>query len=1108
MKSIVPGFRFYAVVLIVSMSAPVLAQGGSSAQSAMAFEITGAVKSGKLPLPGVTITAANSLTGKKYTTSTDVDGAFALQLPSRGKYVVRAELAGFAVATSEALINPTTPKQKVELEMTLLSRAPKPEEGVAGQVAQAMQALGATNGRGSQQLSLSVNAEGASANGNGGETPLPGMPALASSSDANNESFAVSGQMGNSQDFGLRNMDDLRDRLDQMRERGELQSMGPGGGPGGFGGPGGPGGGIMILGGPGGIGRGGRGSINFNKPHGTLFYTAGNAALDAAPYALSGPTDKPDYGSNRFGGMIGGPLNIPKIYNGGTKTFYFLNYTGSRSTTPYQVFSRVPTDLERAGNFSQTYYTSGPNAGKPVELFQTDGTPYASATLTAINPTAAALLNYIPHENLPGQALNYKYSNSADSDMDSLNFRLVHNFGAAGGLFGGGPMMGGGGGGRGRRVRNNINFGVNWMRSSSDVLRPFDTINGKSSTRGLNLNGGYSFGKNKFNSVLRVTYSMQKSSTSNYFANTQNVSGVDGLNIVGASSNPADWGLPGLSFTNFRGLSDIVPQYSRNRSLSINEMLFTSRGKHNVRFGGGWTHLWTDVTNNTNPNGMFTYTGLATSLAGANGTGYDFADFLLGKAQQTAIQYSPFEYNFLANSWNLFVQDDWRMRGNLTLELGLRYEYQGPYTEAHNRLVNLDVAPGFTAVAAVQPGQTGPFGGTYNSSLVNPDRNNFAPRIGFAWRALSKTVVRGGYGINYNLGQYRQVVTNLAYQPPFSFTQTNIASGGNFFGFQNGFPEVSPSTLTNNYGIDPNYRLGYVQMWNLNIQRELPKNLLLNIGYSGSKGTRLDIVRAPNRGPDGLRIPDVQSFLWESSEGSSIFHSGSVRLRKRMTSGFSVGGSYVYSKSIDNASSIGGGATVVAQNDLDLAAERGLSSFDMRHRLTGDFMYELPFGTGKHYLSKPSIARGIFGDWTWSGDFTVASGTPYTARVIGDFLDVARGTNGTLRADYTGAPISIGNPNIHQWFNTTAFTVPASGTFGNAGRNTIEGPGTVLFNMSISKNIPFKDMMGVEVRLDAQNVFNHPVYTGIDTTVNSPTFGQVISVGSMRKIQASTRFRF
>ena len=308
--------------------------------------------------------------------------------------------------------------------------------------------------------------------------------------------------------------------------------------------------------------------------------------------------------------------------------------------------------------------------------------------------------------------------------------------------------------------------------------------------------------------------------------------------------------------------------------------------------------------------------------------------------------------------------------------------------------------------------------------------------------------------------------------------------------------------------MDPNYRLGYVQIWNLNVQYELSSTLVMNVGYTGSKGTDLDLVEAPNRGPNGLLIPNVQAFLWDTSSGNSILHAGTLRLRRRMTHGMAAGGTYTYSKSIDNASSIGGTAVVVAQNPANLAAERGLSSFDMRHRLTGDFLYELPLGTGKKWLDSGGVWARVLGDWTWSGTFTVQSGTPWTARLLNAYSDVNSGVNGALRANYNGQPIQLSNPSVGEWFNTAAFSAPLTGQFGNAGRNTIIGPGMVDFDMALSKNFPIREAMGLQVRVSANNVFNTPHFTAIDTVVGSPTFGRVTAVGPMRTLQIASRFRF
>jgi hypothetical protein len=571
-------------------------------------------------------------------------------------------------------------------------------------------------------------------------------------------------------------------------------------------------------------------------------------------------------------------------------------------------------------------------------------------------------------------------------------------------------------------------------------------------------------------------------------------------------------------FTNFAGLNDITPLARRDRTWSLSDTVIWNHGKHNVRFGGDFRRIHLNTKTSKNARGSFIFTGLYTAQyvngAAVPGTGLDFADFLLGLPQQASVQYGANDYHFAANSWDVFIQDDWRVRGNLTISIGLRYEYVSPYTEKNHQLANLDAAPGLVAVtpvcvvAASGCETVGPYSGAFPATLVNPDRNNFAPRIGIAWKPMAKTVVRAGYAINYNTGQYASIVQNLSFQPPFDFTQTSIGTIATPLLLQNAFTPAPVTTTTNTYGVDRNYRLGYVQIWNLDIQRELTKTLVLNLDYNGSKGTHLDMFRAPNRTPTGLRITGVQPFLWETSEAASIMHGATVRLRKRMSQGLSVGGRYTYSKSIDNASSIGGGAVVVAQNDLDLAAERGLSSFDQRHRLTADYVYEFPFGTNKRWLSTATPASRIFGDWQWSGNISFATGLPFTARVLGSFSDVAGGVNGTLRANVTGEPVSVPESTVAQWFNTAAFAIPAPGQFGNAGRNTIEGPPTFSVNMAIAKTFNLGDSQGLEVRLQATNVFNTPQFTTIDTVVNSPTFGRVIGVGGMRKMQISARYRF
>ncbi len=1100
-------------------AAPQAGAGATNAPSA-GFSIQGVVRSGTTMLPGVSVAAAHSLSGRKVITSTNVDGSFRLNLPSKGRWVLHVEFAAFATQTAELVLTPAQPEATHDFELVLLSRVPKAAEqgGVAGGMNGSGHRgeLGSTSafGGGAQRLTMKADDAALAQSATLGEvdTSQANVSGLAASEDATNQSVSVNGRIGNAQSLGLQNMDDLHDRIDQMRARGQLGGSGfdsgnAGGGGFGLGGQGGGGGGRFRMG-------------SLTRPHGQIYYNASNAALDAAPYSLTGPSEKSAYGSNKFGAMVGGPLKIPHVYDDGGKTFFFMNYSGIRSSTPYDMFSHVPTEAERAGDFSGTLVN-----GSQVQLYdpQNAGALLGGGTSVPANRISAQALyllganpqniSYIPLPNVPGAVLqNYHFSSAAESDQDIFALRLTHNFGAPTG------RGGFGGGGRSGRPRNNLSLGLNYQRNESGILEAFSTVGGETHTNGYNANVGWAISRGKLSNQLRFTWNRSRAHTDGYYAGIRNVSGDAGIGGV-SGGDPLNWGVPGLVFSDYTSLSDVAPSQRDSQTFTLSESFGWVRGKHHLHFGGDYRWIDNKAYASSNPRGTFTFTGSSTAQyitnpqtglpATVTGTGYDFADFLLGYAQQTSLAYSAVHNQFLGDSYDSFAQDDWRARGNLTLNIGLRYEFISPFHEAHDQLENLiplfDAAGNFLGTSVVVPG------GAYGRTLMYPHRENFAPRIGIAWKPVAKTVVRAGYSINYNLGQYASIVQKLAAQPPYAVTETNAAPANapnTYLTLGNGFPSPTANMITNNYGVDPHYRVPYVQMWNLNVQHELTSTLLVNVGYTGSKGSALDMLRAPNRGPEGLIIPTVEPFNWETTQGSSILHAGSVRVRKRMTNGFSVGGTYTYAKSIDNASSIGGGAQVVAQNDKDLRAERGLSSFDQRHKLSADWLLELPWGTGRKWLTRPSIKQTVLGSWMLQGSVAAASGTPFTARVLGSLENVAGGVNGTLRADYNGEPIQLSDRSIKRWFNTAAFTAPAPGTYGSAGRNTIIGPGNWAMNLVLSKNIPMKESMGLEMRAEADNVLNHPNYSGIDTTVNSPTFGQVTSVASMRKMVMSLHYRF
>ena len=1036
------------------------------------------------------MTATNTLTGKKFVVATAGDGTFFFTGLPRGRYVVRVQFMGFADLTQEVVLNPENPAAKVDAEILLASRQQEQTNKSNAAIASA--------GRGFQ--SLAVDSALSSLSGGG----LPGGPAASSNdiaslpmngagADTSTESVSINGAQGRTQDFGGGSEEDLQDRIQEFRDRAQREGLIGGGQGGGLGGLGG-GGPIMI-------GRMPK-NFNINQPHGVLYISDDNSALDAAPFGLLGlPSVKSEYNTAHFGAFVGGPVNIPKIYSGGTKNFFFFGWNGTRGSSPFDSISTVPTAAERTGDFSALATPIiDPATG---QQFQYNG------QLNVMNPNlitaqAAALLKFIPQPNLVRNSQNFHYVASDASTADAISARLVHNFGS-GGSQGFGPFGGGGGGGGGRgRGQSNINFGLNWSRNSTDILGAFPSLNGNTGTQGLNASAGWTYSKGKVSNSLRFNYNHNHVSTSNLYSQITNVAGNAG--ITGVSTNPFDWGIPGLSFSGFTGLNDPTPHRELDQTYTVSDTVTWRRGKSNWRFGTDYRRILQSFRSARNAEGTFTFTGFATGL--------DFADFLLGLPQLTSIQSGATSYNFRANSLDFFGQNDWRVRANLTLNLGLRYEYYGPYTESNNQIANLDVAQGFTAADVVLPGQRGTFNGAFPASLIRPDRGNFAPRIGIAWKPAKLTVVRAGYGINYNLAQYGAMIQNFAFQPPFAEAATNVAASVGQLSLASGFPPIVPGTVTNNFAVDPNYRLGYVQIWNVNVQRELPHGILLNVGYNGSKGTDLDTQRAIN-------TAGVQPFIYESSEGNSILHAGTISVRKRMAKGFGLNATYVFSKSIDDASSIGGGGSVVVQNPFDLPAERGLSSFDQKHKFNGGWMYDLPFGDNKRFLQRGPLSH-VFDGWQWSGSFTYASGFYFTPRVAGGAVDISRGVSGSLRANLVpGESITVANPSATEWFNVNAFCSPQTAltpgatcvnptdsVYGDAGRNTIEGPGQFGMNMSVSKNIQIKETRALELRLSGTNIFNIVQYTSIGTVLNSPTFGEVTSAGTMRRITMLARFRF
>jgi len=446
--------------------------------------------------------------------------------------------------------------------------------------------------------------------------------------------------------------------------------------------------------------------------------------------------------------------------------------------------------------------------------------------------------------------------------------------------------------------------------------------------------------------------------------------------------------------------------------------------------------------------------------------------------------------------------DDWRWRSNLTINYGIRYEYAGPGFEKYNRLVSLDAAPGFTDLAQVFPNQTGPLSGQrFSRSLVNADRNNVAPRVGIAWRPTNRSpfVFRAGYGIGYNSGGYMSIVSQISNQSPFALTQNLATDRSNPLTLRVGFPTDPTVTIPNTFAIDPNYKLSYAQQWNLDIQTQLLRLYSVNVTYEGAKGTQLDIQRAPNRSSNS------NYFVYLTNGGNSIYHGLSVQISRRYSRGVNVTNSYTLSKTIDTGSGI-------AQNDADLAGERGLSSQDRRHNFQTSFNFELPIGQNRMFFAtaSPKLLNFIAG-WAFNGSLSISSGSPLTAR----YSSSSGSTTGaalynSLRPDVTGLQVSIpkSERTVYKFFNTAAFAIPA-GQFGTASRSSIPGPGSVQVNLSVRKSFNLDDSnRRAELSWQVQNLFNHPNWGGVSTTLNSLNFGQVTSMRGMRSMSMRLNIRF
>jgi trimeric autotransporter adhesin len=924
---------------------------------------------------------------------------------------------------------------------------------------------------------------------------------------------------------------------------------GPGGGPMGGPGPGGgPGGGPVFVQRGGGRGRGPQGGPEgvealwgaervrrqrVNRVHFSFYDTYGDSGLNARPYSLYQPNPpKISSWTENAGLNIGGPLKIPHVYNGTDKTFFYINFEGGWSRNAVDQFATVPTLAERNGDFSADnvqLYDPSSNLTGPRTLMTNSGCYQATPSsplppvgtcipTNRISQQATNLLAYIPLPNIPttnvaGQNFNYHLQTNVPGLTNRLNANVTHQISS--------------------KLSLQVNY--NLANGTSHSLNSFPGIEGSTLTRGQSVMISLTQNWTKtFMHTSTLNFSRNRSLGLNEFSNLTDIASQ--LGITGVSTLPFDYGLPSINLTNYTGLSD--PNFSLNRSQTYRyvDNLQWIKSQHTVKVGG---EVWKiDINRDTDPapNGQFSFTGLMTSQLTSSGApvtspancgpanpsvpciGYDFADFLLGYPANTRLQFGDTATYF--RNWGFigYATDDWHIVPRFTLTYGARYEAFTPPTEINGHIANLAVSSNFSQVQCVTPVATGNCIAGQNVSLFNGHYNNWAPRIGIAWQPPGKwfsgnhqMTVRAGFSLFYVESYLNTLVNEMANQPPFALADTLVTlreSVPTLLTLQNGFPPGvnSASTLTNTVAVDPNYKVPYAMIWNFGIEYNLAPRTFLEIMYTGTRGVHLDQLFGYSLATN--TSGNAAGFTYDTSGAFSNFNALQVRLQKRMSHGLMFIARYTYSKSLDDASTIGGGGQTVIQNNADPLADYGLSSFDTRHQFFGVFRYQLPFGEEMRFATK-GWQKSVFGAWRVNGMFTAHSGTPYTIRVFSKNPSCQNvpGTN-SERADQIGEP-ALSTPTLVEWFNTSAFSIP-TGCFGDAPRNSVIGPGFFSINSGLTKTIQFgrDGLRRLDFSWNTSNLLNHPNFTGLSTVLGSKTFGEITSVGAMRTMTFTTRLNF
>jgi hypothetical protein len=825
-----------------------------------------------------------------------------------------------------------------------------------------------------------------------------------------------------------------------------------------------------------------------NLYHGALFEFLRNDKLDAKQYQFTSARPKNPFKWNDFGFEVDGPVRIPGLFNGHDRLFFMANYEALRRRQSVLNTFTVPTAKMFAGDFSELLPST-------VIYDPVTGQPFAGNIIPGnrLDPISVKFLTYYNSANVLGTN-NYAQTSSQPLNRDGFVLR------------------------------------IDFVESSkSQWMARYNWGDENTSTQGLNLAGTKvltNYKQYTGSNTRTLTPNLVNDARFGYtrFFNSLGTLSAGSSDVVSAigipNQNPGapiTWGIPNVVFNGggFTGIGDANdgPFANNNNTLQFVDKLSWIHGKHTFAFGFEYNRQNFNQVGNQFSRGVFTFQANATKNPVDGSGGYSFAEFLLGRLFVSTNAAAVADAKFQRNVFHTFIDDTWKVTPKLTLSLGLRYELTPPFTNTLGNYFTVKIpkiefianAPQADWPFFVRQGKgcTDPYeglairwtstnavcGGGLNNNLRETKYKNFAPRLGIAYSPNDKTVIRAGFGIFYMQdianAEYFDMARNIAARVDLTTTPANPVTWNNAIPGGNGtFVQVPPPFA---WAAAYDHATPYTMQYLLSVQRQLNANWLVEVGYLGSQSRHLYGFQNINQALPGplnsinSRRPfanfGVLSYVNDGFNGN--YNAASVKLTRRFSQGISLTTNYTYAKSIDNASGTRtqGLDTLFPQDSSCLSCERGLSSFDVRHRWVLGAVYELPIGRGKPLNINNSVANAFIGGWQLSTNTTIQSGVPQTLNIG---INNA-GTNNPLpdRPSYSGTGTGYAADRTpSRWFDPASFIVSPQGTFGNVGRNTMLTPHFQSIDMALAKNftMPYSERHALQFRVEAFNVFNHPVW--------------------------------